>query len=84
MSKDDIWDTKNWFRNEVSRIITENNLQCHTMEELEQVVLTKVKELIQREVPYSGFVDGPWKIYSKRISDQRVQSISQGAIAQVK
>ena len=54
------------------------------MDELEQIVLTKVKELIQRSNRHAGFVDGPWKIYSKRISDQRMNHISRGAIDQVK
>ena len=60
VQKADIWDTKNWFRNEVSRIIDENNMHCKTLEELEFVVLRKVKELISREKPRPGFVDGPW------------------------
>lgn len=38
VQKDDIWDTKNWFRNEVSRIISEHNMQVRTLEELEFVV----------------------------------------------
>ena len=39
VQKDDIWDSKNWFRNEVNAIIHQANLQCSTMDELEEVVL---------------------------------------------
>ena len=49
IEKDDFWDSKNMFRAEVSQIIEDNNLQCRTMEELEQVVLNKVKRWIKKE-----------------------------------
>ena len=66
-SKEDIWDTKNWFRNEVSRIITKENLRTRNMLELENQVLIKVKQWMNKEVPKPGFVDGPWKTYVKRL-----------------
>ena len=68
VQKDDIWETKNWFRNEVSRIIKENNLKCETIKELEKIVLSKVKNLILYELPRAGFVDGPWKILTERFA----------------
>ena len=68
VQKDDIWDTKNWFRTEVSRIIKENNLKCKTIKELEKIVLSKVKTLILYELPRAGFVDGPWKILTERFA----------------
>lgn len=46
------------------------------MEELEQVVLRKIKELVKKELPRPGFVDGPWKIYTKRITDQAIKFVS--------
>ena len=66
-SKEDIWDTKNWFRNEVSRIITKENNRCRNMMELENSVLIKVKEWMNREEPKPGFVDGPWQTYVRRL-----------------
>ena len=66
-SKEDIWDTKNWFRNEVSRIITKENLRCRSMLELENSVLIKVKQWMNKEEPKPGFVDGPWQTYVKRL-----------------
>ena len=68
VQKDDIWETKNWFRCEVSRIIKENNLKCKTIKELEKIVLSKVKNLILYELPRAGFVDGPWKILTERFA----------------
>ena len=70
LQKNDIWDTKNWFRNEVSHIIKENNLKCKTMQELEKIVLSKVKSLILYELPNKGFVDGPWKILTERLASR--------------
>ena len=63
VQKNDIWDTKNWFRNEVNQIIMRANLQCTSMTQLEEVVLEAVKLWLQREQPNKGFVDGPWKCY---------------------
>ena len=54
------------------------------MEELEQIVLRKIKELIKKELPRPGFVDGPWKIYTKRVTDQAIKFVSQEAIANVR
>ena len=68
IQKEDVWETKNWFRNEISRIILENNLQCNSMEELELLVIQNVKQMIEEVLPKPGFVDGPWKIYAERIT----------------
>ena len=40
------------------------------MEELEFVVLKKVKEMIAKELPRPGFVDGPWKIFTDRLKKE--------------
>ena len=60
MEKDDIWETKNWFRNKISKTIKKYNMGCSTLEELEFLVLRRVKQLIIQEKPSSGRVDGPW------------------------
>ena len=67
IQKEDIWETKNQFKNEVSRIILENNLECKSMEELEFLVILKVKQMIDKVLPKPGYVDGPWKIYAERV-----------------
>ena len=66
MYKQDIWESKYWFKNEVKSIIVEQNEICLTMQELEQNVLKCVKDLIHLERPVYLFVDGPWKEYVKR------------------
>ena len=68
IQKEDIWETKNKFRNDVSRIILENNLQSKSMEELEFRVILQVKQMIEKDLPKPGFVDGPWKIYTERLA----------------
>lgn len=67
VQREDIWDTKHWFRNEVKKIIKDRNLTCETMEELEREVIEAVKNLIKREQPRSTFVDGPWQLYVKEL-----------------
>ena len=67
MEKEDVWGTNHWFRNEVESIITTQNLICKTMQELEQTVTSKVKELIIKERPRSSFVDGPWREFVKQL-----------------
>ena len=46
IEKEDIWDTKNFFRNEVIRIIQELSMQYNSMKDLEENVLEQVKQMI--------------------------------------
>ena len=66
VEKDDIWDTKNSFRNLVNQIIIQKNFLCDTMEELEAEVLQGVKDWIDKEKPRPSVVDGPWQLYVRR------------------
>ena len=43
IEKEDIWDSKNSFRNEVNRLIQRENFNTETMQELENVVIKLVK-----------------------------------------
>ena len=60
VEKDDIWETKNRFRNMISKTIKEYNMDCRTLEELEFLVLRRVKQHVMQEKPSPGSVDGPW------------------------
>ena len=44
VQKQDVWDTKNMFKNEVSRIIISSNFECSTMADLEELVLSRVQQ----------------------------------------
>ena len=46
IEKEDIWDTKNSFRNQVNRLILRDNFLTETMEDLEQSVMKNIKEWI--------------------------------------
>ena len=46
------------------------------MEELEFIVLRKVKDLIENDLPQPGFVDGPWKILAERLAFKNKASSS--------
>ena len=85
IQKEDVWETKSWFRNEVSRIILENNLQTNSMEELEVLVIHNVKQMIEEVLPKPGFVDGPWKIYAERLTrSAKAEPISQEAFEHIR
>ena len=66
VQKQDIWNTKNLFRNEVSRIIHQENSVSHSMDQLEANVLQGIKDWIIRTRPYLYGEDKPWQIYIKR------------------
>ena len=63
--KNEIWDVRHSFKNEFNRIIVKENARTETMEELEEVVLQRVKQWIERENPRSLNVDGIWQKYVK-------------------
>ena len=67
MEREDIWDSKNAFRNEVSRIIIQENMKTSTMTELIKNVVEKTKELINREKQLI-IIDECWRIYSKKVA----------------
>ena len=46
IEKEDVWDTKNAFRNQVNYLILRENFKCETMEELELSVIMYIKEWI--------------------------------------
>ena len=46
IEKEDVWDTKNAFRNHVNYLILRENFKSETMEELEQAVIMYIKEWI--------------------------------------
>ena len=64
VSKSDIWDSKNWFRNEVFRVIKEQTFKHPVLKDFEDAVLCEVKRIIKTEIPRPGRVDGPWKVYA--------------------
>ena len=66
VSKSDIWDSKNWFRNEVFRVIKDLTFDYPVLEDFEDAVLCEIKRLIKMERPRPGRVDGPWKGYATR------------------
>lgn len=68
IEKEDVWDTKNAFRNQVNFLILRENFKTETMEELETAVIMYVKEWIALVNPKPQYVDGPWKAYVKRFS----------------
>ena len=68
IEKEDVWDTKNAFRNQVNYLILRENFKCETMEELETAVIMYIKEWIAQVNPKPQYVDGPWKAYVKRFS----------------
>ena len=47
--REDIWDSKNAFHNEVYKIIIEQNLKSNDIKELVDLVVDNTKELIKRE-----------------------------------
>ena len=61
--KDEIVGARHLFRNEVSRIIVEENEKSKSMEELEQKVLQKIKDWIDDERPRWINVDNCWQNY---------------------
>ena len=64
VSKSDIWDSKNWFRNEVFRVIKELTFKHAVLKDFEDAVLCEVKRVIKTERPRPDRVDGPWKGYA--------------------
>ena len=65
--KTDIWDTKNYFRNKVTKIILEENFKQKNMRNLERAVIRRIQEVIDWEDLKMGHVDGPWKPYARRL-----------------
>ena len=63
MQKEDVWDTRNVFKNVIRDIIFEENFQSETMHDLVNRVTQRVKEWIEKETPRLSIVDGPWKVY---------------------
>lgn len=85
IQKSDMWETKNWFRSQVSRIIEENNFKCKSLVELEYLVLVSVKNFLAQELPKPGFVDGPWKIFTERLIElENAEAISEDAFQHIK
>lgn len=62
--KNDIWDTRNSFRNQVAKIIMQKNFTTTTLEELEKAVIEGVKDWIIKEKPNS-LMDESWRNYAK-------------------
>ena len=46
IEKEDVWDTKNAFRNQVNFLILRENFKTNSMEELETAVIMYIKEWI--------------------------------------
>ena len=61
--KDDVWDTRNYFRNMLNTMVMEENFRHETMEELERALLVKIKDWIERERPKANACEAPWKTY---------------------
>ena len=64
--KDDLWDSKHLFRNEVKRFILVENHQTQTMDELVHAVVEQIKEWIRREKPHINDLDVAWQKYVQR------------------
>ena len=62
VQKEDIWDSKNAYRNEVRRIIKEENLKTEDMKELIDKVLKRVRKYCLREP--RQVIDESFVIYS--------------------
>ena len=52
----------------------------NTMHDLEQSVITEIKELIIKECLRPGHVDGPWKTFAQRNLDTIISRRQSGAI----
>ena len=62
MEKDDIFDSKNSFMNQIRTIITEENEATDTTEQLVLSVCERVRIWIQNEKP-SAITDFSWRFY---------------------
>ena len=64
VEREDIWDSKNAFRNEVYKFIVEENLKTKSMQELVMRVVEKTKSLINNDKQLI-IIDSIWRIYIK-------------------
>ena len=63
VEREDIWDSKNSFENEVQRMIQQHNLQVSNMDELIEKVVSAIKEYITRERPKT-ILDNTWRAFA--------------------
>ena len=68
--KADIWDVKNAFKNDVNRIIIQENFKTWSLKELEDNALRRIKSWILTQRPLTNMVEGPWQVYVKLLQDK--------------
>lgn len=68
--KDDIWDFKNHFRNQIDEIIYSVNIRTESKKELFETVMEEVKAWVVRNSPNPAIMKQPWKAYALTVQKE--------------
>ena len=73
IQKLDFFDSRNYFKNEFSRIAMEENLKSKTMDELKEMIFVRLTQWLERELP-KNYLYGYWKLYYRRLMERAIDS----------